>query len=85
MILLTEENATEGKFQARGGYKTMRCTNCPLYRYYSNEDGSFSECELFGDDWEQPFHYEDKHGDVIGCYIEKAYIDKVEKRLIGTN
>lgn len=57
----------------------MRCANCPLYRYYSNEDGSFSECVLFGDDWEQPLHYEDKHGDVIGCYIEKAYIDKVAK------
>lgn len=57
----------------------MRCSNCPLFESYSSEDGSYANCGLFGDDWENRFQYEDKDGTTIGCYIEKCYITKKAK------
>lgn len=57
----------------------MRCENCPLFESWSNESDSGEACAIFGDAWDSQFQYEDKHGEVIGCYIEKAYINKVEK------
>lgn len=59
----------------------MRCDRCPLFESWNNENGSGEVCSIFGDDWENRFQYEDKHGTVIGCYIEKAYINKVEKQI----
>lgn len=57
----------------------MKCENCPLFESWSNESDSGEACAIFGDAWDSQFQYEDKHGEVIGCYIEKAYINKVEK------
>lgn len=59
----------------------MKCNICPLSNYSCGEDGKSESCGLFGDTWDSPFQYEDKHGTVIGCYIEKAYIKKVDKQI----
>ena len=59
----------------------MRCANCPLFQSWNNENDSGEACAIFGDDWGNRFQYEDKHGDIIGCYIEKAYINKIEKQI----
>ena len=63
----------------KGRCVEMKCNKCPLYSSWSNESDSGEACAIFGDAWDSQFQYEDKHGDVIGCYIEKAYINKVEK------
>ena len=59
----------------------MRCENCPLFSSWNNENGSGEVCVIFGDEWGHDFQYEDKHGAVVGCYLERAYIRKVEKRI----
>lgn len=59
----------------------MRCYKCPLFAGWNNENGSDENCGMFGDAWDSRFQYEDKEGTVIGCYIEKAYIDKAEKEI----
>ena len=59
----------------------MRCDYCPLFESWNNESGSGANCAIFGDDWGNRFQYEDKHGTVIGCYIEKAYINRVEREI----
>ena len=55
----------------------MRCAKCPLYTSWSNESYSGESCALFGDGFDSPFQYEDKYGNVIGCYIERHLIEKV--------
>ena len=57
----------------------MKCNGCPLYTSWSNECDSGEACGLFGDAWDSPFQYEDKVGNVIGCYIDKHLIEKIEK------
>ena len=57
----------------------MRCAYCPLYSSWSNENDSGESCVIFGDSWDSRFQYEDKHGTTLGCYLEKVYINKVEK------
>lgn len=59
----------------------MRCANCPLYSSWDNEYDCGESCGLFGDAWESRFQYRDKDETVQGCYIEKAYIDKVDREL----
>lgn len=59
----------------------MKCNICPLFNYSCGENGESESCSLFGDAWDSPFQYEDKHGTVIGCYIEKAYLKKVERQI----
>lgn len=59
----------------------MRCNNCPLFESYHTENEASESCAIFGDDWSSPFMYEDKEGTVIGCYIERAYINKVDKEI----
>lgn len=59
----------------------MKCNICPLFHYSCGENGSEESCGLFGDGWDSQFQYEDKHGTVIGCYIEKVYIKKVDKQI----
>lgn len=59
----------------------MRCNICPLFECWNNENDSGEACAIFGDAWDSRFQYEDKHGTIIGCYIEKAYINKVEKEI----
>ncbi len=58
----------------------MRCCKCPLFLSWNNETESGEACVLFGDSWDSRFQYENKEQtEVIGCYIEKAYIEKVDK------
>lgn len=59
----------------------MKCNICPLFNYSCGENGESESCSLFGDAWDSPFQYEDKHGTTVGCYIEKAYINKVVDRI----
>lgn len=59
----------------------MKCNICPLFNYSCGENGESESGSLFGDAWDSPFQYEDKHGTVIGCYIEKAYLKKVERQI----
>ena len=33
---------------------------------------------LFGDGWDSPFQYEDKEGTIVGCYLDKHFIDKAD-------
>lgn len=60
----------------------MRCSKCPLYSCLSSENGTDECCGIFGDAWDSRFQYGDKDGtEIIGCYIENAYIDKVAREL----
>lgn len=59
----------------------MRCYKCPLFSEWNNESGSGAACAIFGDDWGSQFQYEDKYGTIVGCYIEKAYINRVECKI----
>jgi hypothetical protein len=60
----------------------MKCNKCPLYRSWSNESDSGEECGLFGDAWDNLLQYEDKEGTIIGCYVDRHYIEKVDKSYI---
>ncbi len=58
----------------------MQCNLCPLFSSWNNESDSGEACALFGDGWDSQFQYE-RNGTIVGCYIEKAYIKKVERRI----
>lgn len=58
----------------------MQCNICPLYHYVNNENGTGESCDIFGDGWDSRFQYE-RNKQVWGCYIEKAYIRKIEKEM----
>lgn len=34
--------------------------------------------ECWWDGWDSPFQYEDKEGTVVGCYLDKHFIDKAD-------
>lgn len=59
----------------------MKCANCPLFSWWNNENGKGESCGLFGDSWDSRFLQYTGEGEITGCYIEKAYIDKVDKRI----
>ena len=62
----------------------MRCNNCPLFISWNNESDRGEACAIFGEDWGNRFQYEDKNAkEIAGCYIEKAYIKKVEKEMLA--
>lgn len=54
----------------------MRCAKCPLFTSWNTENDRGECCGIFGDDWSSPFQYEDKDGAIIGCYIERHFIEK---------
>ena len=54
----------------------MRCSNCPLFSSWSNESDRGEACRLFGDSWDDAVQYEDAEGCVIGCSIDRHYIEK---------
>lgn len=58
----------------------MQCNSCPLFSSWNNESDSGEACALFGDGWDSQFMYE-RNNQIWGCYIEKAYINKVEQRI----
>jgi hypothetical protein len=58
----------------------MRCSKCPLFSSWNNESDKGEACAIFGEDWGNRFQYENKEAtEIVGCYIDKAYIKKVEK------
>lgn len=57
----------------------MQCNICPLYSNWGTEYNHGESCLLFGDGWDSQFQYE-RNGKITGCYIEKAYIKKIEKK-----
>ena len=59
----------------------MKCVKCPLYSPKNNEISKCEECKLFGDSWDSPFLYYNDEGAIIGCYIEKVFIDRFEERI----
>ena len=58
----------------------MKCNKCPMYHYWSNESDRGEECAIFGDGWDSPFQYEDKDGDIVGCYIDRHFIEKTDEK-----
>ena len=58
----------------------MQCHICPLFSSWNNESDSGEACALFGDGWDSQFMYE-RNNQIWGCYIEKAYINKIEQRI----
>ena len=60
----------------------MRCAKCPLFTSWSNESDWGEACGIFGDAWDSPLQYEDKEGNIQGCYIDRHYIEKTDERYI---
>ena len=60
----------------------MKCANCPLFSSWNNENDRGEQCGLFGDDWSDPLMREDANGTVIGCYVDRHYIEKVNQRYL---
>lgn len=56
----------------------MKCANCPLFSSWSTENDRGEACGLFGDGWDDALQYEDKDGNIVGCYVERAFILKRE-------
>ena len=56
----------------------MKCCRCPLYHYWRNESDRGEDCAIFGDGWDSPFQYEDKEGTIIGCYLDRHFIEKAD-------
>lgn len=59
----------------------MRCSRCPLFSSWNTEIDRGESCTIFGDSWDSRFQYEDDKREIVGCYIEKAYIDKVDREI----
>lgn len=57
----------------------MRCANCPLFSSWNNESDKGESCGLFGDAWDNQFQYEDKDGAIVGCYIDRHYIEQTDE------
>ena len=56
----------------------MKCDNCPLFTWWNNESDKGESCGLFGDGWDNHLQYDDKDGTIIGCYVDRHYIKKVD-------
>lgn len=59
----------------------MKCANCPIFQSTNSENGKEECCGIFGDSWDNRFQYEDKDGNIVGCYIDRHYIEHVDKRI----
>lgn len=57
----------------------MKCVKCPLFSSWNNESDSGESCGLFGDSWDNSLQYEDKEGNIQGCYVGRHYIEKVDR------
>lgn len=62
----------------------MKCSKCPLYSCWSNESDRGESCGLFGDAWDSQFQYEDKEGTIVGCYIDRHYIEKADEEYLSS-
>lgn len=61
----------------------MKCANCPLFSSWNNESDRGENCGLFGDGWDSDFQYEDKEGTIVGCYIDRHFIEKVDAKYVA--
>ena len=57
----------------------MKCAKCPLYSCWNNESDKGEACGLFGDSWDSQLQYEGKAGNIEGCYIDRHFIEKVDR------
>lgn len=57
----------------------MKCNKCPLYMSWNTESDKGEACGLFGDSWDSEFQYENKEGCVVGCYIDRHFIEAQAK------
>ena len=62
--------------------KKMRCNRCPLFHSWDNESDKGEACAIFGDAWDSPFQYEDKEGNVVGCYLDRHFIEKADTETV---
>lgn len=60
----------------------MKCANCPLFSLWSNERDEGEICDLFGDAWNNKLQYKDKDGEVIGCYVDRHYIERKDREYL---
>lgn len=56
----------------------MKCARCPLYTSWNNESDSGEACRLFGDSWDNQLQYEDKEGAIVGCYVDRHFIERAD-------
>lgn len=61
----------------------MKCSKCPLYSCWNNENDRGESCGLFGDAWDSRFQYEDKEGNIVGCYIDRHLIEKADEEYLS--
>ena len=61
----------------------MKCNKCPLYSSWNTENDRGESCGLFGDAWDSRFQYEDKEGNVVGCYIDRHLIEKADEEYLS--
>ena len=60
----------------------MKCNRCPLYHSWNNESDRGESCGLFGDGWDNDLQYADKADCIVGCYVDKHYIENVNRRYL---
>ena len=60
----------------------MKCAKCPLFSSWNNESDKGEACGLFGDGWDNQLQYEDKDGTTVGCYVDRHYIEKADRKYI---
>lgn len=58
----------------------MKCAKCPLFSSWNNESDKGEACGLFGDGWDNQLQYEDKDGTTVGCYVDRHYIMRCDKK-----
>ena len=61
----------------------MKCACCPLFTSWNNESDQGEACGLFGDGWNSPFQYEDNEGTIVGCYIDRHFIEKTDREFVA--
>lgn len=61
----------------------MKCAKCPLFSSWNNESDRGERCGLFGDGWDSDFQYEDKDGAIVGCYIDRHFIEKTDAKYVA--
>ena len=60
----------------------MKCAKCPLFTSWNNESDRGESCGLFGDSWDNVLQYEDKKGTIQGCYVDKHFIEKMDRKFV---
>ena len=60
----------------------MKCSKCPFYHSWNNESDKGESCGLFGDGWDNVLQYQDSAGNIVGCYVERCFIEKTDRRYL---